>query len=109
MELNGWFGAWKCIKWDELNDGLGRAMWGKSYEEIWRVEDGYRGLIEWKMWREGKYRADIVSIVARYEDVGFEECSVEEYRLDNDYRVDNVASAEENKDKVFVTLFSLFR
>ena len=33
--------------------------------------------------------------MARYEDVGFEECSDEEYRLDSYYRVDNVVSAEE--------------
>ena len=73
-------------------------------EEIWRVEEEYRELIEWKKWREDRYRADIVSIVARYEDVGFEECADEEYRLDSYYRVDNVVSDEENKDKVFCYL-----
>ena len=79
---------------------------GKSFEELKRsIESLSSGRSEEKTYIE----QDIVSIVARYEDVGFEECSVEEYRLDNDYRVDNVASLKKIEDKVFVTLFSLFR
>ena len=73
----------------------------KRFEELKR---SIESLSSERSEEKASIEQDIVSIVARYEDVGFEEYSDEEYRLDSYYRVDNVASLKKIEDKVFCDL-----
>ena len=73
-----------------------REIWSVKMvvKELWRVEELKRSIEEGKSEEKADIEQNIVSIVARYEDVDEKKDVVEEYRLDKDYRVDNVAFPE---------------